>query len=176
MTDSEERALLEEYRANVELWKHDDMLRQSRTGNFLSVNSILLATFCGLISIKPGFVSLGFSALLIGLFGIPMSLVWYSVMARNSDYIRLRRFQLRAIEACFPRMSTFRNTNEGLYKHQPLSFECTDEVFKVSRASRRGSTVTENVLPMVMVAVWGVVLGIGMVSAVVTLVRTLSAR
>jgi hypothetical protein len=176
MTDSEERSLLEEYRVNVELWKHDDTLRQTRTGNFLQVNSVLLATFCALISIQPGFVNVAISSILLPTFGILISLCWHSVMTRNSDYIRLRRFQLRSIEACFPRMSTFKNTYNALYKHEPVSFECTDELFTVSKSGRRGSTVTESMLPIGMLAFWLLVFVVSVISTGATLIFPLLRR
>jgi hypothetical protein len=176
MDDSEERSLLEEYRANIELWKHDDTLRQTRTGNFLQVNGVLLATFCALISIKPGFVNVAISSLLLPTFGILISLCWHSILTRNSDYIRLRRFQLRSIEACFPRMTTFKNTYNALYKYEPVTFECTGELFEASRSARRGSTVTEGMLPIAMLAFWLLVFVVGVISLSVTFLSSLLRR
>lgn len=173
MTDLEERSLLEEYRANIELWKHDDTLRQSRTGNFLQVNGILIATFCGLVSIAPALVNLAIPSLLLPTFGILISLCWHSVLSRNSDYIRFRRFQLRAIEACFPRMTTFKNTYNALYKYEPVSFECTDELFSVSRSRQRASTVTEGILPIAMLAFWLLVFVVGVISTGATILSAL---
>lgn len=175
MNDSEERCLLEEYRANIELWKHDDTLRQQRMGNFLNVNSILLVTFCALISVKPSLVNLAVSSILLSIFGILISWAWYSVMLRNSDYISLRRFQLRSIEACFPCMTTFKNTYKALSKYEPTTFNCTNEVFQVSRkifqvSRKRGSsTSTESNLPLVMSFFWLLVFCAGMISAALTL-------
>jgi hypothetical protein len=155
MDESEERCLLEEYRANIDLWMHDDTLRQQRTGNFLTVNSILLVALSGLISIRPSLSSLSVSSLLLSIFGFSISFIWYSVMTRNSEYIRLRRFQLLSIESCFPPMTTFSNTYRALYRHQPVTFKCSDEVFNVANRAKRRSTATENLLPLLVGGFWG---------------------
>jgi hypothetical protein len=49
----EQARLLAEYQANVDLWKHDDTLRQERVGNFLNVNAALLAAVGVAAGLKP---------------------------------------------------------------------------------------------------------------------------
>ena len=64
LTEREEKRLLEEYNVNVEMWKHDDMIRQTRTGNFLNVNTILLVALSAMFSIGHSVVGIAVSGIL----------------------------------------------------------------------------------------------------------------
>jgi len=50
MNDHLRQNLLEEYQANVEMWKHDDNVRQQRARNFLTVNTLLILGLAGIVS------------------------------------------------------------------------------------------------------------------------------
>src|SRR3990172_6983783 len=95
-TELEQSRFLAEYLANVELWKHDDTLRQQRTGNFLSVNTALVAALAVVASLKPPVQYIGSIGLLFAAFGILLCVIWHVVQVRNAEYIRFRRFQLRS--------------------------------------------------------------------------------
>lgn len=150
--------LLEEYRANVELWKHDDNLRQQRDTKFLTVNTILLVAL-GVI-FQQG--STHFNSWIIGLafsvIGCATCSAWSIVLARNADYIRFRRFQLRSIESQLRPMSTFENMYRGFSEHEPVSFPGIDDKFKITLLGQLNSTWTENILPKVVFAFWVLIL------------------
>lgn len=163
MDDQRTAKLLAEYHANVELWKHDDALRQQRTGNFLAVNTALLVAL-------GAFVSLGESmgvimAVPMAVFGMVVCLLWRRIHVRNAEYVRFRRFQLRALEARLGDMSTFTSTYRAFYETQRVSFPEIGDEFVVDRRARSRSTAAENVLPLVLSAFWTVVF----VAAVVVL-------
>lgn len=157
MKQEEETRLLEEYRANVELWKHDDEVRQKRVGNFLTVNSILLVALVALANIKVSFLVLSLGGLLFSIFGFIICLIWHFVQVRNAEYVRFRRFQLRSIEARLPGLSTFTNTYNALYKHEKISFAGIKDTFVVESRAKSRSTVTEGRLPLLIGWFWCVI-------------------
>ena len=97
-TDERRELLLEEYRITVDLSKHDDTLRQQRIANFLTVNTVLVAVVgVGLSTEPPDAVAIVLLAV-IAAFGVAVASVWATVQFRNTEYIRLRRHQLRQLE------------------------------------------------------------------------------
>ena len=85
-SDGIKESLLAEYEANVALWQHDDSMRQQRSGNFLTVNSILLATLAAVLVLNAAFLYLGIVAILFSVFSVLLSRVWHQVLARNAEY------------------------------------------------------------------------------------------
>jgi len=98
MKDEKFEQLIQEYQANVELWKHDDNLRQQRNSTFLSMNTIMLVALGTFLNIAPNITNAAISGFLISLFGLPICFMWNTVQERNSEYIRFRRFMLRSLE------------------------------------------------------------------------------
>jgi hypothetical protein len=155
--------IIEEYRANIELWKHDDILRQKRISNFLTANTILLVALGSMTAFRWGSAGLGLMFLFLSTFGFSISLLWYSVQLRNSEYIHFRRFQLRAIEKHLNNLSTFSNMYKAFDKHEQLSIATDDEIFMVSRHAKKSSTKMENKLPLFMEVFWFIVFLVGLV-------------
>jgi hypothetical protein len=146
--------LLAEYQANITLWQHDDTLRQTRTGNFLGVNTALLAALGVVASLKP---QLSFAAgigFLFALFGISLCVIWYKVQLRSAEYIRFRRFQLVAIEKQLPGLSTFHNIYQAFYNHQTLHFGAPANDFTIAPNAATRSTATESSLPFLIGGFW----------------------
>ena len=150
--------LLEEYKANVELWKHDDSLRQHRIGNFLTANTILLAALGALITTRSFSSGLGLVFILLSVFGLSISVVWYFVNIRNTEYVRFRRFQLRSIESKLQGLSTFTRMHRAFDKLEHVSFGDIDQVFSISPHARRSSTALENGLPLIIQVFWFLIL------------------
>jgi len=161
MGQIEEKRLLEEYKANVLLWIHDDTLRQKRTGNFLTINTILIVALTALLSIIPHISNLAIAAILISIFGLLISFIWYSILQRNSHYVRFRRYQLRYLESKMPPMTTFTNTYDAFYEHKSLEYKEIGETFSIVKGGRKSSTVTEGHLPIIVVVFWALVFLIG---------------
>lgn len=157
--------LLQEYQANVELWKHDDNLRQQRNGTFLNMNTILLVALGTFVNIAPTITNAAISGLLISVFGLPICFMWNSVQQRNSEYIRFRRYILRSIEAQLPTLTTFTKQWKALNKHEKIEFQEIKESFTVIRGSKISSTLTEGRLPIVVAVFWSIIL----ISSIVTL-------
>lgn len=154
MDQLEQERLLAEYQANVELWKHDDTLRQQRVGNFLSVNAALVAALALVTSLRPPPRYIGSVGLFVAVFGFLLCAVWYKVQIRNAEYIRFRRFQLRSIESRLPGLSTFQNIYRAFYELEPISFESPKGEFAVKPAARKASTSSEGRLPFLIGGFW----------------------
>lgn len=154
MDDQHLQALLSEYQANLALWQHDDNLRQQRSTTFLSINSLLILTLGGLITLSDSFVEAAVVAIPISVFGLPICLLWYQVQIRNAEYIRFRRHQLRAIEKILPPMSTFTNQWRALNNFETVQFENIGAEFTIKNAARGSSTVIEGKLPLVIAGIW----------------------
>ena len=70
---------------HIEMWRHYDSLRQAKNSGFLTANSFLAAIAGFLYEQTPQF------ALLISLTGIAISVSWFLLLNRNSDYIEYHR-------------------------------------------------------------------------------------
>ena len=70
---------------HVEMWKHYDSLRQAKNSGFLTANSILVAITGFLYEQDPEFT------VFISLVGIAISVSWFLLLNRNSDYIEYHR-------------------------------------------------------------------------------------
>ena len=150
--------LIQEYHANVELWKHDDNLRQQRNSTFLSMNTIMLVALGTFLNISPNITNAAISGLLISLFGLPICFMWNTVQERNSEYIRFRRFMLRSLETQLTSVSTFTKQWKALNKHESVQFEGITDVFVTKRTSKISSTFVEGKLPIVVIIFWSLVL------------------
>jgi hypothetical protein len=163
LTERQENRLLEEYRVNVDLWKHDDLLRQSRTTNFLTINTILLVALSAFISIGQSLVGVALTGVLFSIFGMAISWIWRAVMVRNSAYVLFRRFQLRSIESHLPGMTTFENVYNVFYKNVEVAFDGIDETFSAPPRGKISSTLLENRLPTIISWFWVTVLLAGII-------------
>jgi hypothetical protein len=152
LMDREEKRLLEEYLVNVEMWRHDDVIRQWRTGNFLNVNTILLVALSAMFSIGHSVIGVAVSGILFSFFGVAVCWVWNTILARNYAYVLFRRYQLRSIESRLPSLTTFANVYKAFYKSEELSFVGLKEEFYVGGNAKTSSTKFENRLPQIF---WG---------------------
>lgn len=152
-----ENQLLIEYQVNVELWKHDDNLRQQRNANFLSVTTLLIIALSAFVGLKYPMIYLSIIALIFSLIGFFISMLWYRVLVRNAEYIRFRRFQLRSIEKRLKGLSTFTNTYDSFYKGFPLKFSEFDEEFVISKNAMKRSAITEGNLPVIISVFWSII-------------------
>lgn len=157
MDEQTTKILLSEYQANLELWKHDDNLRQQRYGTFLSINSLLLVALGGLITLSTSVITASSVAILISLFGFPTCLMWHWVQARNAEYIRFRRYQLRSIESILHPMSTFTNQWKALNQFETIRFEKIKDAFTIKKQAKASSTIIEGKLPIILAVFWSVV-------------------
>ena len=137
MIDKPEQALTIEYQVNVDLWKHDDDLRQQRNHTFLTMNTVLLVALGSLITLGDTVSDKALMAILISIFGLPVCFIWNRVQARNGEYIRFRRFQLRSIESRLPGFSTFANQYLAMDQHKEIDFQGLTDKFEISKPAMR---------------------------------------
>ena len=147
-----------EYQVNVDLWKHDDDLRQQRSHTFLTVNTVLLVALGSLITLgdSPGDKAL--MAILISIFGLPVCYIWNRVQARNGEYIRFRRYQLRSIESRLAGFTTFGNQYRAMDRHETIGFTGIPDNFEISKSVAKSSTKLEGYLPGIIAGIWLLIL------------------
>jgi hypothetical protein len=143
-----------EYQVNVDLWKHDDDLRQQRNHTFLTMNTVLLVALGSLITLGDTNGEKALLAMLIAIFGLPLCYIWQRVQERNGEYIRFRRYQLRSIEARLPGFSTFANQYQAMDRHGSVGFQGITETFTISKSVARSSTRLEGYLPGLIAGIW----------------------
>lgn len=167
ITEREEKRLLDEYRVNVDLWKHDDLIRQSRTGNFLNVNTILLVALSAIFGIGQSVSGIAIPSILFSVFGLAICWIWRAVLVRNFAYVLFRRFQLRSIEARLPGLTTFSNVYTAFYENKEVLFNGLEEKFTARKDAKTSSTLLENRLPMIIGGLWIAVLTLGVLALIV---------
>ena len=153
-TDQRRELLLEEYRITVDLSKHDDTLRQQRIANFLTVNTVLVAVVGVGLSTEPADAVAIVLLAVIAAFGVAVASVWAIVQLRNTEYIRLRRHQLRQLEAELGVVSTFTVAHKVLNEHERHDFGADVGPWEVGRFGRGSSTTFENALPVIVLLFW----------------------
>jgi hypothetical protein len=150
-----------EYKANVDLWQHDDDLRQKRTTTFLAVNLALFGIVAFVIkesSLVGEWTTIASASAVM--LGILMCSVWFLVQARSEQYLRFRRKQLIEIESKLGTSDTFKKQYEAISLGQPVTFAHSNEgPFITPKITRVSSSKLESLLPLAMILVWVVVAG-----------------
>ena len=165
--DAIERKLLTEYRLNLEYLWHDDKLRQQRMRNYLTINTLLVVALGTYLSLNPPIHYLGLSMILLGVFCVPLCLIWWLAQARNGEVIRFRRSFLQDLEQQIKDFRTFDLTMKAFYDGVPVAFEhLTDKAgnpvtFEARSPAKKSSTETESVLPRIIAAFWTSIIYLG---------------
>jgi hypothetical protein len=146
--------LVEEYKANIDLWIYEATFRQQRSQTFLTMNTILLVALSMLMTISPSLVNSSVIAVLIAVFGFPACIMWYRILARNGEYMRFRRYQLRGIEFQLQYVTTIRNQWKALNRYEPLSLEGLEDKFEIKSSARVSAITIENRLPLILAGLW----------------------
>src|SRR5215217_5889472 len=143
----EKECLLAEYKVNVDLWKHDDDLRQKRTTTFVTLNVFLYAITSFTIKesdiVGPWTVN---ASSAVAIFGLLICLVWFVAHFRNEQYIRFRRIQLREIEARLGVLSTFTNQYDAINLGKIVVYDRLNDRFKAHSLGRFSSSRVEYML------------------------------
>lgn len=147
-------SLVEEYKANIDLWIYEATFRQQRSQTFLTMNTILLVALSMLMTISPSLVNSSVIAVLIAVFGFPACIMWYRILARNGEYMRFRRYQLRGIEFQLQYVTTIRNQWKALNRYEPLSLEGLEDKFEIKSSARVSAITIENRLPLILAGLW----------------------
>jgi hypothetical protein len=138
----EVECLLTEYKANVDLWKHDDDLRQKRTTTFITLNVLLYGIASFTIEKSQVIGSWTVNATVgTAILGLLTCVVWIIVHVRNARYIRFRRDQLVFIEKKLGGViDTFTRQRDAVSRGRVLG--------------KLSSTNVEYMLPLALVALW----------------------
>ena len=89
---------LEEYKINIEMWKHYDNLRQEKNKTFLTVNTILVATLGFLLKDGMSSDNVAPIASTVALLGAIVCVLWFFLQTRNAKYIKYHILQTLEIE------------------------------------------------------------------------------
>lgn len=157
---------LEEYRLNVDLWKHDDSLRQSHNQTFLGVNSAVLIAAGLVISASEKILVQGMTAIAAAGFGLAISFVWRRVQIRHNAYIRFHRRMLVSLEAPLP-FSTFQLQDAAF--HEPwgrIEIPRNATSFQLKKNERRSASGAEARLPEIVSVLWALAAGAGIIAVV----------
>ena len=105
---SDQRNVLEEYKINIDVWKHYDNLRQEKNKTFLTVNTILVAALAFVykngITVNSDMLILTVDSFL----GAIVYISWFFLQSRNAKYIRYHIYQTRELEKNkLPEYNTF---------------------------------------------------------------------
>ena len=169
---------LHEYSANIELWKHDDTLRQQRHTTFITVETIIMTIVAAVVSLREADKFAFVTISLFCLVGFALSFVWAKIQIRNGAYVRFRRYQLRRIEKHLNHVvTTISNQSVALdsyksykcksfqdrraYKKRQLPEVCSfvglhgkSVEFVLKKKEMVSATDLDIVIPIVMAAFW----------------------
>jgi len=141
-----------EFRLNVELWKHDDAMRQAHNQTFLAANSAALVAAGLIVSASDRLSVRATTGIVAAVFGIAVCGVWLVVQARHNAYIRFHRCKLVSLEAGL-NSSTFGEQDRGFHQGQPVEFG-KDALFALSPFERHSSSKAEALLPAILGLLW----------------------
>ena len=106
---SDQDNAIEEYKINIDMWKHYDNLRQEKNKTFLTANTILVATLGFLLKDGISTTSDMLIPSAVSFLGATVCILWFFLQSRNAKYIRYHIFQTQELEkAKLPEYSTFR--------------------------------------------------------------------
>ena len=151
--DTERQILLEEYRTGVQLYQHEDNLKQTRLNGFLIVQGGALVLL-GLVK------DIEVVAFITCIFAVAINILLALALERARAYVILRGAQLRYIEAQLRTASTFSNEYSVFgEKKWELKFRDTNEKILVGKLGRIGAQKAEALIPWACGIAW-LVLGI----------------
>ena len=142
-------------------------MRQNKMANFLTTNSILVATAALLANNIFSNTQIITIILIIGIsiIGFFIAITWSSVMHRNSEYMHFQRLQLQCIEQNLSNCSrTFTQMHDAFDNEKEVHFSYLQKSFK---SKTKSANKLEGVLPMIIAISWVVVA----VSCVVFLIQ-----
>jgi hypothetical protein len=155
MRPDDNTSLRDEFIANLDLWKHEEGLRQQRNTVLLGANAFLAVAVSAMISVgPPRGVAVGIG-LVLALFGLAICWVWHSLQHRHVVYADFRRKQLRELAANLG-YESWENQWIGLRTRpapSTVSFTITGANFDPP-ANSRSAIEVESYLPMIVAGLW----------------------
>lgn len=151
----------QELRLNLDLWKHEEGLRQQRNTVLLGANAFLAVGASALISASPPKETAFAIGLVIALFGLLICWIWHHLQQRHVAYADFRRKQLRELakklgyESWENHWRALRIPSETVPPPEPVEFPETADRFEL-RGSQQSAIKVESYLPGAVAAVWAI--------------------
>ncbi|HEY5707775.1 MAG TPA: hypothetical protein VIS51_00070 [Solirubrobacterales bacterium] len=147
----------DELRLNLDLWKHEEGLRQQRNTVLLGTNAFLAVAASALINARPPWgIALSTGIALAG-FGLLICWIWDRLQQRHVVYADFRRKQIRELAAQLNYESWERQW-EALRSppdQSPVQVEFPHTGAHFSPRQAQGSAIlTESLLPRAIAAAW----------------------
>jgi hypothetical protein len=153
-----EALLREEFDANIDLWKHEEGMRQKRSTVMLNANAFLAVGASAMISFRPSPEAAFLVGLVLSGFGLATCWIWLTLLQRHKLYATFRLKQIRELAARIG-YESWENQWTGLRTNPPndtpevVVFWKTDERFEPAVGSRGANTV-ETFLPKAIAYLW----------------------
>jgi len=155
----QEKEHLEEYRVNIDMWKHHDNLRQDKNKSFLTANGFLVAALGILLKLGKTVPFTELSAVVvISVFGLIISFLWILLQARNAAYINFHRLQLRSLETEMQGWSTFDKQWDGIKSRKQVKFNGIPEKFEPRGFPKLSSHKIDRGLSIVATLFWAIII------------------
>jgi hypothetical protein len=143
---------LDEYKLNVDLWKHDDTLRESHNQTFIGATSAALVAAGLVISASDNLVVQGGAAMVAALLGSSLAWVWNRTQQRHNAYIAFHREMLVALEPAA--YSTFRLQTAAFQKPWETVRLPNGRRFSLAEKARRSASDAEALVPRFVGIFW----------------------
>jgi hypothetical protein len=118
--------LSEQYKVNIDLWKHYDNLRQEKNRAFLQAQGFLVAALA--LTIAPDEFATSSTMLLtvgVSIVGVVLGLAWLTLQRRNAKYIKFHQAHALALESAIVRKpGTMPNIDYAQYATITKQQEC----------------------------------------------------
>jgi hypothetical protein len=156
-TSRDAHDLRDELHLNLDLWKHEEGLRQQRNTVLLGTNAFLAVAASAVISARPPLgIAVAIGLVLAG-FGLLICWIWHRLQQRHVVYADFRRKQLRELAAELG-YETWEHQWEALRAPPDpppvaIEFPLTGGRF-TPRHSEGSAIVTESLLPRAIAAAW----------------------
>lgn len=147
----------EELRLNLDLWKHEEGLRQQRNTVLLGTNAFLAVAASALIGARPP-IGIGLViGLVLAVFGLVICWIWHRLQQRHVVYADFRRKQIRELAAQLG-YESWEKQWEALRSPpdpSPISVDFRHTGARFSpRGSEKSAIVIESFLPGAIAAAW----------------------
>jgi hypothetical protein len=160
--------LKDELSLNIDLWKHEENLRQQRNTVLLGSNALLAVAAGAVIGAELPLSTVLPVGLVLALFGIGICRLWSRIQRRHVEYADFRRKQIREIAKALD-YSSMENHWRGLRTNpeaEPVPFPLTGETFEPD-SSAQSAIAMESRLPAAVAGFWAVVILGGIIAALI---------
>jgi hypothetical protein len=155
--DRDREDLKEELRFNLDLWKHEEGLRQQRNTVLLGTNAFLAVATSAMISARPPHAIALAIGLVLSAFGFLICWIWHRLQQRHVVYADFRRKQMRDLAAQLKYESWEKQWEALRAPPDPppvkVDFPHVGAHFS-PRGSKRSAIATESLLPRAIAAAW----------------------